>query len=67
MNMTIQQVEAALNRCSAMHPPINHQIQKEPRLLCDVWGQMIYEQAKTIDLDELDLIHREVLMEWSAF
>lgn len=67
MNMTMLQVEAALNHCSAHNPPIDNQLQKEPRLLCDIWGKMIYEKAQSIDLDTLDDIHRGALLQWRVY
>lgn len=62
--ITIERLEKAVNDCKKVQPPVNYVLGHDLRKLCDVWGQMIGDKRKTLDLATLDPVHLAVVKRW---
>ena len=51
--LTIQGISDAIARCVQAHPNVGHSISAETSALADIYGFMIFHQAKEIDFDKL--------------
>lgn len=49
----IDQIEQAINRCKQSHPPCDLSLPADVRMMASAYGQMIYEHARTVDIDTL--------------
>jgi hypothetical protein len=49
----IDQIEQAINVCKQSHPPSDLSLPADVRMMATVYGQMIYEHARTVDIDIL--------------
>ncbi|WP_442920683.1 DUF3717 domain-containing protein [Massilia sp. DD77] len=51
--ISIQELEATINRIRNTAPPIDGVLSPELRVLAEIYGTMIYEHSLSIDLDQL--------------
>lgn len=51
--VSVQEVEATINRVRREKPPINGRLSPELNVLAEIYGNMIYARAQSVDLDQL--------------
>ena len=51
--ITIEELEATINRIRLEKPPVDGRLSPELRVLAEIYGNMIYERAREVDLDQL--------------
>lgn len=51
--ITVEALEATINRIRHENPPVGGRLSPELRILAEIYGRMIYERAREVDLDRL--------------
>lgn len=51
--ISVEEVEATINRVRREKPPINGRLSPELCVLAEIYGNMIYARARSVDLDQL--------------
>ncbi|MBZ2206549.1 DUF3717 domain-containing protein [Massilia soli] len=62
--ITIVQLESAINRARDQHPPIDCVLHWSVKMLAEVYSQMIYQKASTLELDNLPNSIRDEVFLW---
>lgn len=51
--ISVEELEATINRIRLEKPPVDGCLSPELRVLAEIYGNMIYERAREVDLDQL--------------
>lgn len=51
--ITLEELEATINRVRLEKPPVGGRLSPELRVLAEIYGNVIYERAREVDLDQL--------------
>lgn len=51
--ITVEALEATINRIRHEKPPVGGRLSPELRVLAEIYGNMIYDRAREVDLDQL--------------
>lgn len=51
--ISVEEVEATINRVRGEKPPINGRLSPELCVLAEIYGNMIYARVRSVDLDQL--------------
>jgi len=51
--ISVEELEATINRIRHEKPAVGGRLSPELRVLAEIYGNMIYEQARQVDLDQL--------------
>lgn len=51
--ISIEELEATINRVLRSAPPVNGRLSPELCILAEIYGNMIYARARSVDLDQL--------------
>lgn len=51
--VSIEDLEATINQLRRAAPPVNGVLSPDLRVLAEIYGSMIYEHARSIDLGQL--------------
>ncbi|MDD5708512.1 MAG: DUF3717 domain-containing protein [Kiritimatiellae bacterium] len=63
-NITIVQLEGAINRCKSERPFFNGVLPGDMRLLADLYGEMIYRRLDSVAVESLSPALLAVLGAW---
>lgn len=66
MDLTMQELEAAINYWRAVSPARGHEFALSPEVgvLATIYAQMIYRGAKTVAPDSLSMTAQQLLQTW---
>ena len=66
MEITLTELEQAINYWRSMHPSTGEEraLSPEVNALASVYAEMIFSHARTISLDTVDPVARELLETW---
>ncbi|PZQ76872.1 MAG: hypothetical protein DI563_05705 [Variovorax paradoxus] len=61
------QLNAALSRCMAEHPPEGqeHRLHADANLMGGLWARMVVERLDTVDLVDVDVRVQQAIELWS--
>lgn len=51
--ISIEELEATINRALRAAPPVNGRLSPELCILAEIYGNMIYARARSVDLEQL--------------
>lgn len=65
LNLTILQLESAINRCKLAEPVSNYILPGDLRVLASLYGEMIFHRLDSIQLASQSELLQTVLMKWA--
>ena len=64
MNITVANLEDAINTCRAANPPVDCVLPTDLRLMASIYGAAIHQRADTVDLEGYPAALADAVVRW---